>query len=110
MFYHDASSMADVYSQSASYSHTGWIQLGCICMQTTGMAASNIIQSCMMQWLLQAEFKQQYQDLPTVLTTSAQHNVGRSELLAHIARLRNLNASAPEPGAVEPDEWEGLAD
>ena len=59
---------------------------------------------------VQAEFRQQYQTLPTVLSTSAQHNVGRTELLTHMARLRNLNAAAPDTGGVEPDEWEGLAE
>ena len=42
---------------------------------------------------VQAEFRQQYYTLPTVLSTSAQHNVGRTELLTHMACLRNILTS-----------------
>ena len=63
--------------------------------------------------VLQAAFRGQYQNMPMVLSTSAQRGVGRTELLTHIARLRNLNSqqSGPQqPSGVEPDEWEGLAE
>lgn len=44
---------------------------------------------------MQRAFLEQYQTLPTIVTTSSHHNVGRTELLLHIARLRVLNESQP---------------
>ena len=45
-----------------------------------------------------------------MLTTSAHHNLGRTELLLHIARLRAVNEQAPpsvQEDVAEPqlDQW-----
>ena len=39
-----------------------------------------------------------------MLTTSAHHNVGRTELLLHIARLRALNELKPAPDPEQEHE------